>query len=450
MISPPGIMSPVSTDGSEWSGINHYGRTDSTSSHLSRGAIPTPPTSSPHSYNPLELNPASPNGLSPLPPGGMPSQNPSPPSSVTSKSVSRTSDGTLSDQAARRHKRMDDILTQHYIVLKRYLHGPQDYDPSAGHSNRARDKLHRLSAVQFLELSTDVYDELLRRQAAAAPPRPGMPKPEVPSHLLPRQDYHEKRNHARAKLSSLHPQKFRSLTTDVFVELERRIPPFSGNDMSRRGSPAPSVHGRYGSGVNGYGPGPPRPGSNGSYGYGPNGYPPPPRTQSRGPPPGGPPGGRFPPRHGSLGGGSGAPPPPVGLGVNGETIPENAPYQKSFQSNTIVPNKSTLVEDEEDGTGYDDDHDRRSDAFTLDKDLQSRRDTTATMGGAEREKKLSDAEAHISTLQKKIEELESALKTKDEEVSSLRDGEGSRQSVCCFSLCLFSFFCLSSLLLTFL
>lgn len=114
----------------------------------------------------------------------------------------------------------------------------------------------------------------------------------------------------------------------------------------------------------------------------------------------------------------------TGLGINGETIPENAPYQKSFQSNTIVPNKSTLVEDD------DDEDDRRSDAFALDRVLDGRRDTTTTVGGnAERDKKLADAESQLSTLQGKVDELNSLLKTKDDDISALRESEGSKATV---------------------
>jgi molecular chaperone GrpE (heat shock protein) len=125
-------------------------------------------------------------------------------------------------------------------------------------------------------------------------------------------------------------------------------------------------------------------------------------------------------------------PPPVpqaGLGINGETIPENAPFQKSFQSNTIVPNKSTLVEDDDDASGFDDNDDRRSDAFALDKVLQSRRETTATLASTEKDKKLADAEAQISSLESKIEDLESRLRRKDEEIESVRGNEETKVHV---------------------
>ncbi|EZF28965.1 hypothetical protein H109_01499 [Trichophyton interdigitale MR816] len=403
-------MSPVSTDGSEWSGINQY----SLPSPNSVRGFPTPPQSgAAHSSHngPSDTTSVSSNSLT-LPPSGRMSQKASPPSSVTSPS--RVSDGTLSDQSNARRQRMEDMLSQHYIVLRRYLQGPSREESNI-RSNRARDKLLRLSPVLFLELSTDVYDELLRRQAVVAASRPGPPRPEVPPHLLPRQEYHKKRNQARQKLSSLQDQRFKDLATDVFCELERRFPHFAGPEMNRRASPAPSMGGRFGG---------PRPDSNGQgYGYpgAPNG--------SRGPPPGprgpgyhsGPgPGNRFPPRQGSLGAISA-----TGLGINSEGMPDNAPYQKSFQNNTVVPNKSTMVEDDD----ADDDDDRRSDAFALDKVLDHRRDLMAGgAGSAERDKKLADAEAQVSELQKKVEELELMHKEKEEEVNTLRKSNDSSSS----------------------
>ncbi|OAT09204.1 cell polarity protein [Blastomyces gilchristii SLH14081] len=480
-------MSPVSsTDGSEWSGVDRYqsmgGKSDTPQSPAlphGRSALASPPISASGGppYSPLQMHapdapdPApngsrsSTNGLAPRRPSDM-SQNPSPPSSVTSRS--RASDGTLSDQRSKRYKMMEDLLLKHYTVLKRYLHGQGREDPTALHPNKARDKLLRLSPSQVMDLSTDVYDELLRRQAVS-PNRPGGPRPDVPPYLPPRQEFHEKRNQARQVLSSLQQPRFRNLATDVLCELERRFPHFAGMDRSRRVSPAPSVRGGYGSGLtsNGYDP---RPASNGSFGYGPNGYPAPPRTQSRGPMPqatgpgpgpggrGLPPnphqGSRFPPRQGSLshssGAGGGAPG-AAGLGINEETIPENAPFPKSFQSNTIVPNKSTMVEEEEEeedgdvdvdvdvdeeedaASRYDDDNDpdRRSDAFALDKVLQSRRTTTTTDsvgvgvgvgvgggGGSESDKqKLAEVQGQVSQLKKQIEELE---KSKDAELETLK------------------------------
>lgn len=285
---------------------------------------------------------------------------------------------------------MEDLLSQHYSTLKRFLQAPPRDDRASSRSTKARDKLLRLSPTQFQELSTDVYDELRRRQAAMPPPGRS-PLPDVPPCLQPRPEFHEKRNHARQKLASLQHKRFRDLATDVFYELERRFPHFA----SIRGRPS-----------NGYPPGP-------------YGYPPPPggrRSQSRGPPsrmggrypsgPGSPRG--FPPRQASL------------TSMNGEP-----PLAKSFHSNTMVPNKSTMVEDDDDMGGLEDDYDARSDAFALDGVL-SRRGTTTTMGDGER-KLLADSQSQVSMLQEKVEKLEELVKSKDEDLAKYQNDQDKTQ-----------------------
>ncbi|KAJ2356803.1 component of the polarisome [Coemansia erecta] len=75
-------------------------------------------------------------------------------------------------------------------------------------------KLARLSATQFKELGTDVYDELIRRRI----PDQGLPFLPVRDH------YHPKRNQARQKLATLSRPKFVDLVHDVNEELKRRFP----------------------------------------------------------------------------------------------------------------------------------------------------------------------------------------------------------------------------------
>ncbi|ODH45262.1 hypothetical protein ACO22_00258 [Paracoccidioides brasiliensis] len=484
-------MSRISADESIWPGTNHFhsmsNKLDPSKSPASppgRSAPASTPRSGGPPFNPLELNAPDigPNGLinSSGPPNfngtngvygnnalalhrpSAKSQNPSPPSSVASKS--RVSDGTLSDQRSRRYGMMEDLLRKHYAILKRFMQGQGREDLNASRASKARDKLLRLSPGQVMELSTDVYDELLRRQAQS-PNRPGGNRPDVPPYLLPRQEFHEKRNQARQKLSTLLQPRFIDLAADVLCELERRLPHFANMDpASRRMSPALSVRsvvgGGYASSSNGYDP---RPGSNDSSSYGTNSYPAPLRTQSRGPGPGGlglrgglppdphPPSARFPPRQGSLNAST------TGLDINVEMIPENGPLPKSFQSNTIVPNKSTMVEEDVEGSDEggeddgeidyvhdgvdgvdgmqyeDDDPDRRSDAFALDKVLESRKETTMTLVGngngaglgvgvdSEREKEmLAEARGQVSKLEKRVDELEAQLKEKVGEADRLR------------------------------
>ncbi|KAG8807702.1 component of the polarisome [Serendipita sp. 399] len=78
---------------------------------------------------------------------------------------------------------------------------------------RAREKLQRLTQQQFRELSTDVYDEVVRRET-----NPGV------LFLPAREDYHPKRNQARQKLSTLPRTRLGDLVSDVSSDLERRYP----------------------------------------------------------------------------------------------------------------------------------------------------------------------------------------------------------------------------------
>ncbi|KAJ7072575.1 hypothetical protein C8F01DRAFT_973433 [Mycena amicta] len=109
----------------------------------------------------------------------------------------------------------------HFHELDRYLAA---YLAKAAPNSRssARQKLTRLTIQQFHELSTDVYDELIRRKNDK----------EVP--FLPvREEFHPKRNQARQKLATLPTTRFEDLSSDVYFELGRRYPEFkedpSGN-----------------------------------------------------------------------------------------------------------------------------------------------------------------------------------------------------------------------------
>lgn len=408
-----GTLSPVSVAGSEWSGISRYQSITADSVYSpsipsTRGALATPPISGSLST----LDGSLPNSMNRRPsdsPG-----NPSPPASVA-----RSSNATsLSEVQTKKALMMEEALSEHYIILKRYLAPSLRDDKGNPKVPRARDKLLRLSAVQFQELSTDVYDELMRRQSSARQSNLGAgttPK-EVPASLLPKENFHPKRNQARRKLSTLPPPRFRDLATDVFYELERRFPRFAGGDIERMGSPA-SMKGppsRTGT------PTGMRPGSRGQV-LPPRGPGRPPQT--------------FPARDGPLGGS-----PPVGLGIPGASGPEGdfgRPQPKSFQSNTIVPNKSTLVEDDDDQSGLDEDEDNRSDAFGLEgagSGRGSRRDTDTTsrsVAVSERDKKtVADYQTQIGHLQGKLGDLEGQMRRKDAELSRLQEGERDRGSVC--------------------
>jgi hypothetical protein len=255
---------------------------------------------------------------------------PSPPPSVARSSTASGLYAASESGKSMRDENNEVILGVHYVALKKFLQSTSKDGRANPPPNRARDKLLRLSAVQFLELSTDVYDELLRRERLG---RSG-PGPKPPPFLQPEDNFHPKRNQARQKLSTLGPPRFRDLATDVFCELERRFEGFARGDIPRVGSPV-SVRGasRAGTPVNGLPPRGMRRPSNAS------------SIRSDAP--------RF----------NDYPiPPSPGMPPNGF-----APQQKQFQSNTIVPNKSTMLEEDDDG------NDDGKDSFGLDGARQRKR-----------------------------------------------------------------------------
>ena len=384
--------SPSSAAGSEWSGMNNYTpNLRPEYGQPSRGQSISPPDA--------DFEPKPPHRAQTYA-AGSPTEHPDQRGSfgqgsrTSSRAASsRASDISLRDPRSQRYQRAESELRQHYAVLRAYLKGGASQPPR---TNKARDKLLRLSPVQFHELSTDVFDELQRRQAAQ--PLPGKPprQDKVPPFLQPRQDFHEKRNQARQKLSSLQTSRFRDLSTDVFCELERRFPHFSPD---RPDAPRSMSRGPGG-----------RPPPSGA--PGPNGFGPPPRahtTQASMSSNAG-----FPPRKGSM-----APPEVM---ANGNEL--GRPMPKQFQSNTITPNKSTMVEDDDDDgpMGH---YDRSSDAFGLESSLTSprgsRRDTSATSmtGGSK------STNPPAEELQSKITELEQEVKRLSS-VATLRDELQSR------------------------
>ncbi|PCH36738.1 hypothetical protein WOLCODRAFT_109116 [Wolfiporia cocos MD-104 SS10] len=109
------------------------------------------------------------------------------------------------------------IAQTHFTELSRYLASYLANEPANSRST-ARQKLTRLTRQQFQELSTDVYDELVRRKENSE-------RNEVP--FLPvRDDFHPKRNQARQKLATLPTNRFKDLSSDVYYELARRYPEF--------------------------------------------------------------------------------------------------------------------------------------------------------------------------------------------------------------------------------
>ena len=405
-------LSPVSLGGSEWS----YPPIDNDASFQNnRGQLNTPPDSA-----------GSSRAMNGFPPGPRSVGGPSPP-----PSVGRSSAGTnlyaRSESGRSQSQQIDNqdvVLGEHYVSLKRYLSATsRDGNPKPP-PMKARDKLQRLTGVQFLELSTDVYDELKRRELTGRR-TPNAPPP--PDYLMPEENFHPKRNQARQKLSSLGPPRFRDLATDVFCELERRYPRFASGDIPRVGSPL-SVRGppsRSGTPVNG----------NGMNGY-------PPRGQSR----------RRPSEASSIrsmrngptpiNGGYGVPPSP-GL-PNGDY---GRPTQKQFQSNTIVPNKSTMVEEDDDpvspmsagnvpsNNSYGMDRiamDQENQRGAAQSEVSFSHCSVSQMSIAnllQADKKvIADYELQVKELRGKVDDMEDAIKKKEDELNNILDDERTRAS----------------------
>ncbi|KAG0635296.1 hypothetical protein HOY80DRAFT_1094038 [Tuber brumale] len=371
---PRSALSPVSVAGSDWSGISGYQKRTSDQQYGG-----PPPRSGSLA-----------NGEGMGPPGQR--QNVSPPASIA-----RSSDGAglyaQSDASSLKDIIHDEEVAAHHSALRKLLQ-PYLSQPGNSRPNKARDKLLRLSVVQFQELSTDVYDELQRREGVDASSGPN-DKP--PPYLLPKEKFHPKRNQARQKLSSLAATRFRDLATDVFFELERRHPKYA-TELTRERSPTNSVDGRGmappgklgGPGPGRIGsPGPPGrmgspgpgqmrgpPGSSpGPYGPGPNGLP---RMGPGGPPRNGPPGGLGPPgmeRGGSPSRGDA----PSSFG---------RPLPKTFQPGTVIPNKSTMVD----------------------------------------KKLIAEYQGKVEILHDKVVGLEASLEDRDQEIAKLRDEERRKES----------------------
>ncbi|KAG8743548.1 component of the polarisome [Ceratobasidium sp. 414] len=95
----------------------------------------------------------------------------------------------------------------------------------------ARKNLARLHRTQFMELVTDVYDEVVRMNNYRDGNVP------IPSFVLARNDYHPKRNEARRQIAHLSPDNLKILMSDVFYELGRRCPNLKETESASRPVP---------------------------------------------------------------------------------------------------------------------------------------------------------------------------------------------------------------------
>ncbi|OIW23984.1 hypothetical protein CONLIGDRAFT_120447 [Coniochaeta ligniaria NRRL 30616] len=400
-------LSPVSLGGSEW---NYQPQNDSQGPYPNaRGQLPISPPNSGGSAGMMD--------------GGFPPQprsngGPSPPASIGRSSVaSNIYARSESGRSQRDDANQEAILGEHYVSLKRFLsEKSRDGRPNAP-PNKARDKLQRLTGVQFLELSTDVYDELKRREAVQRRPSNASSQG-PPPYLMPENNFHPKRNQARQKLSSLGPPRFRDLATDVFCELERRYPRFQAGDIPRMGSPMsmsirgpPSRSQTPVSGMNGF---------------------PPPRPGSRM---------RRPSEASSIRSGRGGPPVNGNYGVPASPSPANGEYgrpmPKQFQSNTIVPNKSTMLEEDDEVPISPLTPAPEANGFGLGP-LSANQDSERSFDGfggdrsavpSENDQRLIDEyEAQVRDLREKLDNMEDAMKQKEDEMNRKLDDERDRAS----------------------
>lgn len=111
-------------------------------------------------------------------------------------------------------------FSKYYIDIQNYFNlknpNPQEFDfeKQVNSSKGSHSKLSTLTETQFLELSTDVHDELQRRSNSDTE--------HAESRLKPINVFHKKRNIAREKLSLLSESRFNDLLTDIMQEIERR------------------------------------------------------------------------------------------------------------------------------------------------------------------------------------------------------------------------------------
>ena len=125
------------------------------------------------------------------------------------------------------------------------------------------------------------------------------------------------------------------------------------------------------------------------------------------------------------------PPPPLGgIGGGSRGLNGDSNDKSTFQNNTIVPNKSTLVEDDEEDEGTVADSDRDT-LYGLDSSFsRNRSGTTTTIDDGER-KLLQEAQSQVSSLQEQVQSLENLVRSKDEQMELLQEEQDKSQVCLC-------------------
>lgn len=110
----------------------------------------------------------------------------------------------------------DEQLSVFFYDFRSFLAVDSAFDESHKRrlqSNRAQQKLLRLPPTFFLNLATDVHDELVRRLSKS-----------TQAALEHNSSFHPRRNISRQKLSRLSANRFNDLCFDILFEIERRNP----------------------------------------------------------------------------------------------------------------------------------------------------------------------------------------------------------------------------------
>lgn len=104
--------------------------------------------------------------------------------------------------------------TQQYNTFRPYLASFQITSTNSANRAGAKEKLSRMSNQDFINMSIDIYDELMRRKDGS-PDVPFLPvNPNLPAN----------KNGARQKLATLAVSRFHLLCSDVMSEIETRFP----------------------------------------------------------------------------------------------------------------------------------------------------------------------------------------------------------------------------------
>jgi hypothetical protein len=111
-----------------------------------------------------------------------------------------------------------ETFAPHHQLLKPYL---ETYlTESRKGTSSAMARIARLPAEQFLDVSTDLHDELNRRLSNSDCITLFYLVPFLPI----RTDLPQKRNQARQKMATMPEIRFKELAAEILFEIERRFP----------------------------------------------------------------------------------------------------------------------------------------------------------------------------------------------------------------------------------